>query len=393
MLYTLSEINEINNSKTGVYKQVYIDTNGFQWIGNPNGSLRQYSGNRNPFTVEDDVEWLLIIVPEKQDELVSGENIKTINGESILGSGNIVISGGGGTWGSITGTLSAQLDLQFALDSKVDENVAIVAATKTKITYDAKGLVTAGADATTADIADSLNKRYVTDANLVVINNTSGVNTGDQTSIVGLSGTMAEFNTACSNGNFLFVGSTTADVNDSLNRRYVTDAELAVIVVTSGVNSGDQNSIVGITGTKAQFDIACSDGNFLYSGDVSATGAITIIFDGQGGVIAVGSQAYVTIPFNYTITGWEIKEVSPTPVSSSIVIDAWKDTYANYPPTVADAVFTTKPTLLTQTKNQNLAPTFVGGSTGLNDDTWKFNVDSCTGAVKVAVTIFLTKTA
>lgn len=31
-----------------------------------------------------------------QDELTSGTNIKTINGESILGSGNIVISGGGG---------------------------------------------------------------------------------------------------------------------------------------------------------------------------------------------------------------------------------------------------------------------------------------------------------
>lgn len=30
-----------------------------------------------------------------QDKLISGENIKTINGESILGSGNIVISGGG----------------------------------------------------------------------------------------------------------------------------------------------------------------------------------------------------------------------------------------------------------------------------------------------------------
>jgi hypothetical protein len=34
---------------------------------------------------------------------------------------------------------------------------------------------------TTADIADSLNKRYVTDANLTTIGNTSGTNTGDQT--------------------------------------------------------------------------------------------------------------------------------------------------------------------------------------------------------------------
>lgn len=33
----------------------------------------------------------------KQAKLVSGTNIKTINGESILGSGNIVISGGGST--------------------------------------------------------------------------------------------------------------------------------------------------------------------------------------------------------------------------------------------------------------------------------------------------------
>jgi len=89
--------------------------------------------------------------------------------------------GGASAWGDITGTLSDQTDLQTALDGKVDENVAITGATKTKVTYDAKGLVTAGADATTADIADSTNARYVTDAQLVVIGNTSGTNTGDQT--------------------------------------------------------------------------------------------------------------------------------------------------------------------------------------------------------------------
>ena len=35
-------------------------------------------------------------VGNKQDTLISGTNIKTINGESILGSGDLVISGGGG---------------------------------------------------------------------------------------------------------------------------------------------------------------------------------------------------------------------------------------------------------------------------------------------------------
>ncbi len=36
-------------------------------------------------------------------------------------------------------------------------------------------------------------------------------------------------------------------------------------VSVSGTNTGDQTSIVGITGTKAQFDTAVTDGNFLYT--------------------------------------------------------------------------------------------------------------------------------
>lgn len=97
-------------------------------------------------------------------------------------------------------------NLQTELDGKVDENAPITGATKTKITYDAKGLVTGGADATTADIADSSNRRYLTDAQQTVVQNTSGVNTGDQTSIVGISGTKAQFDTAVTDGNILFVG-------------------------------------------------------------------------------------------------------------------------------------------------------------------------------------------
>ena len=41
----------------------------------------------------------------KQDELISGTTIKTINGDSVLGSGNLVVSGGGvsdGDYGDIT---------------------------------------------------------------------------------------------------------------------------------------------------------------------------------------------------------------------------------------------------------------------------------------------------
>lgn len=39
----------------------------------------------------------------KQDKLVSGTNIKTVNGESILGSGDIVIQSGASNWDDIQG--------------------------------------------------------------------------------------------------------------------------------------------------------------------------------------------------------------------------------------------------------------------------------------------------
>jgi hypothetical protein len=95
---------------------------------------------------------------------------------------------------------------QQAINDRVVKNASIVGATKTKITYDAKGLVVSGADATTADIATSPDRNYVTDANLASITNLIGVNTGDQTSIVGITGTKAQFNTALTDGDFLFAG-------------------------------------------------------------------------------------------------------------------------------------------------------------------------------------------
>ena len=53
----------------------------------------------------------------KQDTLVSGENIKTVNGESILGEGNITIEGGGGGGGDLSG---------YATEDYVDNAVAEV---------------------------------------------------------------------------------------------------------------------------------------------------------------------------------------------------------------------------------------------------------------------------
>lgn len=190
------------------------------------------------------------------------------------------------SWGSITGTLSSQTDLQTALDGKVDENSAITGATKTKITYDTKGLVTAGADATTADIADSTNRRYVTDAQQTVIGNTSGTNTGDITlagtpNYITLAGqvlTRALIDLASHvTGKLPFANVADVATSTVMYRKTAgtgsmeaqTLSTLKTDLGLTGTNSGDQTSIVGITGTKAQFDTAVTDGNFLYVGDVT----------------------------------------------------------------------------------------------------------------------------
>lgn len=55
-------------------------------------------------------------IDSKQATLVSATNIKTINSVSLLGGGDIVIAGA--AWGSITGTLTNQTDLDNALALK-----------------------------------------------------------------------------------------------------------------------------------------------------------------------------------------------------------------------------------------------------------------------------------
>jgi hypothetical protein len=90
-------------------------------------------------------------------QLAAGSGISiTDNGTDTITITNTGGGGGSVAWGSITGTLSNQTDLQTALDGKVDENAAITGATKTKITYDSKGLVTAGADLSAGDIPSGI---------------------------------------------------------------------------------------------------------------------------------------------------------------------------------------------------------------------------------------------
>ena len=63
-------------------------------------------------------------IPTKTSELdndsgfLTEQTLKTINGESLVGTGNIEIESGSSQWGSITGNISNQTDLQSELSKR-----------------------------------------------------------------------------------------------------------------------------------------------------------------------------------------------------------------------------------------------------------------------------------
>lgn len=122
--------------------------------------------------------------------------------------------------------------------------------------------------------------------------------------------------------------------------------------------------------------------------DVKKTNIIFAI-DGGGNAITTGAKHFVTVPFDCTITGWTIL----ADVSGSIVIDVWKDTYANHIPTVADSIAgSEKPTITTATKGQDLTLTTWTSVTVTAGDIIRFNVDSATTVTLVHLAIHVTKT-
>lgn len=123
---------------------------------------------------------------------------------------------------------------------------------------------------------------------------------------------------------------------------------------------------------------------------LGATQIVRFVVDGGGSTITTGAKkAYVTVPWAATITSWNVLADQ----SGSIVFDIWKDTYANYPPTVADTITASaKPTLSTATKATG--STLTGWTTSITaGDVLEINVDSITTCTKVVLEILVTRTS
>ncbi len=119
--------------------------------------------------------------------------------------------------------------------------------------------------------------------------------------------------------------------------------------------------------------------------------AIPFVIGDNVQTITTGVKGYLPpLRFDCSIVGWELV----ADASGSIVIDIWKDTYANYPPTVADTITASaKPTLSSATKNRVLPGGTLTGWTTLvsRDDCLGFNVDSATTVKQVTLILWVYK--
>lgn len=135
---------------------------------------------------------------------------------------------------------------------------------------------------------------------------------------------------------------------------------------------------------------AAWDANHVVTGlDGISTAAVGYTINGGGsaittGVIGVG----LTIPFAATINSVTLQADQ----TGSIVIDIWKDSYANFPPTVTDSICASaKPTI--SASNKSLDTTLTGWTTAIAaGDILYFNVDSCSTITNVVLTLKVTKT-
>ncbi|TPI86369.1 hypothetical protein [Mesorhizobium sp. B2-8-9] len=110
---------------------------------------------------------------------------------------------------------------------------------------------------------------------------------------------------------------------------------------------------------------------------------IFYVIDGGGAAITTGIKGDLPIPFACTIIEADVLADQV----GSIVIDIWKNTYANFPPTVANTITAAaKPTLASAAKAQDA--TLTGWTTAIAaGDILRFNVDSAATLTRVTIAI------
>ena len=127
-------------------------------------------------------------------------------------------------------------------------------------------------------------------------------------------------------------------------------------------------------------------------GGGAITRAFGAVIDGGGSVITTGVKGFIPVPYTGTITRVTVLSTDASATAGSIVVDLWKDTYANYAPTDADSITASAPPTLSSA-NKSQDSTLTGWTTSVTaGDIVGFNVDSASTVTHVTVVVEMEET-
>jgi len=258
-------------------------------------------------------------------------------------------------------------------------------------TIDSQLKTNADAITTKADALGS-DENYVTDAQLVIIGNTSGTNTGDETattiktklSITTLTGsntgdqtlpvkaTGAELDNGTDDAKF-------ATAKALVDSSYAKTTDIPAFASKAEAEAGEDN-IKGMTPLRTAEAIEAQ---------VIQNGVILAIIDGGGSAITTGKKIHIEVPFACTLNRYTMIADQ----AGAIVIDVNRSTYADFPTTASICGSGKECTIAaTNQKSQDVDIadwTSVAVAAG---DILEFEVDSCTTITRVTLSLKFTRT-
>ena len=268
-------------------------------------------------------------------------------------------------------------DLAYAVDTKVwyvadsassfaPVNAGGAPGTVTSVSVTTANGVSGSVATSTSTPAITLTLGAITPTTIVASStiagsNLSGTNTGDQTSIVGITGTIAQFNTALSDGDFATGGGT-----------------------ATGTNTGDQTTVSGNAGTVTVGDAGGDTETFPLLG-TAATGSLSPATD-AGLTYNATTNALTTTTFVGALTGNVTGNVSGTAATVTGAAQAAITSLGTLTALDVDNINLNGNTI-TGTGDLNLTPT--AGNQVVLDGTIEVDAGVVTGATSITSTTFI----
>ena len=148
--------------------------------------------------------------------------------------------------------------------------------------------------------------------------------------------------------------------------------------VTGSTDSTGSGHIV--TYNTASGLLTYTDSNTFISNIKSGSFGVTI--DGNGGVITIGQKGYITVPYNGTITDWEILGDQ----AGTCTIDVRKSTYSGFP--TQTSITGSAPITVSPAAQKATSATLTGWTTAITaGDVYGFTLNAATSFTRLNLII------